>query len=499
MHSLRSHMSQPRTRTIRKAGLAGYGVLACALAIALPAGAQSRSNDALVQDLLRRIEALERRLGEAPPAAGASAAAIENRLQALEVQSTETVALAREAEVSAKQAVASAKSSDAPKVTLEASKGLGFKAGALEVKLRGLVQGDGRFFIDDDGAYNDGFLFRRVRPTLEGSWGELIGFRLTPEFAGDSATLVDAYVDLKFDPRATVRIGKVKGPIGLERLQGGGATAFIERGFPTELAPNRDLGVQLQGAFSDARVAYTVGVYNGTADGRDGPSTNPDNDFEWAGRLFLEPWKGSDSALAGLGFGVAGSIGDKRGSGNAFLPRYRSQGQNPFFNYRSAVLADGEHSRWSPQGYYYHGAFGVLAEYIRSSQELREPVSGTRGAFDNQAWQLVASYVLTGEKAGYRGVTRPNQPFTVGGAGWGAFELAARYGRLEVDEDAFPVFADPNAVSDSARSWGLGLNWYLNENLKLVTNYTHTRFGAAVGGAPRDEEKTLFTRAQFSF
>ena len=67
------------------------------------------------------------------------------------------------------------------------------------------------------------FLWRRIRPTIEGSWGSLIGFRLTPEFAGDGATIVDAYVDVKFDPRATLRIGKVKGPIGLERLQSASA------------------------------------------------------------------------------------------------------------------------------------------------------------------------------------------------------------------------------------------------------------------------------------
>lgn len=40
-----------------------------------------------------------------------------------------------------------------------------------------------------------------------------------PEFAGDSATVVDAYIDLKFDPAYSVRLGKVKGPLGLERLQ----------------------------------------------------------------------------------------------------------------------------------------------------------------------------------------------------------------------------------------------------------------------------------------
>ena len=86
----------------------------------------------------------------------------------------------------------------------------------------------------------------------------------------------------KFSPAATVRLGKIKGPVGLERLQSGGAITFAERAFPTELAPNRDIGVQLQGDVFDNRLNYTLGVYNGTADGRDSPTSDADNEPELA-------------------------------------------------------------------------------------------------------------------------------------------------------------------------------------------------------------------------
>ena len=113
------------------------------------------------------------------------------------------------------------------------------------------------------------FLLRRVEPTIEGTWGSLVGFRLNAQFAGDSATINDAYIDLKFDPRATLRVGKAKTPVGLERLQSSSSTEAIELGFPSELAPGRDIGVQLQGDFP-AGVGYALGVFNGTPDGRDG-------------------------------------------------------------------------------------------------------------------------------------------------------------------------------------------------------------------------------------
>lgn len=467
--------------------------LAAGLALVLAASA-AHAQAPTVEDLARRLQRIEQKLGTAPqtPDEGAGLADLDQRLRIIE----------RKLELQAEEGAA--KAAATPSVALSAAKGLSVKSpppGDVELKFKALIQADGRFFTgDEQNPQNDTFLWRRIRPAIEGNWGQLIGFRLTPEFAGDSATIVDAYVDVKFDPRATLRIGKVKGPVGLERLQSGGATALIERGFPTELAPNRDLGVQLQGEFAGSTLSYALGAYNGAVDGRDSPSVNPDDDFEFAGRVFAEPWKNGGGALSGLGFGIAASHGETHGSGNNFLPRYRTPGQVQFFNYRSAVVADGERSRWSPQAYYYRGAFGLLGEYIVSKQGVLLPAAGARAKLAQDAWQLVAGWVLTGEDASYRGVVKPNQPFTLGSAGWGALELVARYGRLDIDDDAFPRFADPAVAASEASSWGLGLNWYLTGNLKLVANYTQTAFeGGAPGGADREDEKAFFTRAQFSF
>lgn len=485
-------MTEFRTRRPSVPVLAG-SVLACALA----APVHAQSAQPTVEELARRLQAIEQRLGTAPAPTGEAddangLADLDQRLRVIE----------RKLDLQAEEAEARVAST--PVVSLSASKGLSVKSpppGDVELRFRGLAQADGRFYIDDDAIpQNDTFLWRRAQLTLEGSWGPLLAFRITPELAGDSVTLLDAWADLRFSPAATLRIGKTKSPVGLERLQASNATQAIELGFPSELAPGRDIGVQLQGEFAKSTVSYAVGVYNGTVDGRDAVTTNPDNNFEFAGRVFVEPWKNDANVLSGLGFGIAGSTGDKEGTGNNFLPRYRTPGQVQFFNYRSAVIADGEHTRWSPQAYWYRNAFGVLGEYISSKQEVVLPATGARQSLDHTAWQLLAGYVLTGEDAGYRGVARPNHPFTVGSAGWGAWELVARYGELDIDDDAFPVFADPNAVARRARSWALGVNWYLTGNFKLVANYTQTEFdGGAAAGTDREDEKAFFTRAQFSF
>jgi phosphate-selective porin OprO/OprP len=482
-----------RSGTGRHAGKGNtlLGALACCLA--LPVSAQVQPT---VEQLLQRLEALERRVGEAPPAiadvqgegAPSTLGDLDQRLRVLE----------RRLELQQEEAAAKAK--EAPVVAVT-DKGASLKSpnGDYEIKIRGLLQGDGRFFSSGvpSGTY-DTFLLRTARPTIEGALGKWIGFRFTPEFAGDSASIVDAYADLKFSPAASVRLGKFTSPVGLERLQSSSALSDIERALPSELAPNRDIGVQLQGELAGSKVSYAIGVFNGTVDGRDAVTTNPDDELEYAGRLFFEPFKEGAGFWSGLGFGIGGSVGDTTGTGNNILPRYRTPGQVQFFNYRSAVAADGRRTRWSPQGYFYRNGFGLLAEYIASKQEVR--VGATAAELENTAWQATASYVLTGEDASYRGVVKPSHPFSPGKGGWGAWELVGRYGVLEIDDRAFPVFADPAVSARRAKAWTLGVNWYLTSNLKLVVNYLDTQFeGGAAAGADREDEKAVFSRLQVAF
>ena len=139
----------------------------------------------------------------------------------------------------------------------------------------------------------------------------------------------------------------------------------------------------------------------------------------------------------------------------------------------------------------------------------QEVVRGTNQAkLKNDAYSITASYVLTGEDASFNGVT-PGNNFTLNGEGWGALEAVARIGQLNIDDDAFVGsnalrFANPQTSASKAKNYVVGVNWYLNKNVKLSTSYSDTRFdGGANGGvgvvADRDAEKALFTRVQLSY
>ncbi len=367
---------------------------------------------------------------------------------------------------------------------------------AFTARIGLLVQADFRYFANDDAdTGKDGFLFRRVRPTIQGTWNEKFGYRVTPDFAGSTFSLLDATISYTHSPAAVLTVGKFKAPFDLERLQGGSNLRFIERAYPTVLGPNREIGVQLSGALSDARVNYAVSIGNGTNDA--GSSvTNLDDALEGSARLILSPFvTDKDSALAGLSFGVAATYGEKTTGAPA---GYVSNGQQSIFSWAGGPANTGKHVRVSPQATYYLGSFGLLASYVTSRQELVR--AGTVDTFTNEGWQVQAAYLLTGEKASFGGVT-PTNPFKAGGGGWGAFEVAARASSLDIDDDIFTAgFANASASVTEATSYGLSLNWYLTRAVKASFNYELTKFdGGAAAGGDRQNEHAVFSRLQFNF
>lgn len=397
--------------------------------------------------------------------------------------------------------------------------------GSNVLRLGALVQADGRYFADSaTPSTANTWLLRRARPILQGTLDDIYDFKLMPDFGGGKTIVQDAFVAARFRPWLTLTVGKFKPPVGLERLQSAADNRFIERALPTDLVPNRDIGVQIAGDWEGGRIDYAVGVFNGVADGTSSdnnptPDLGSDGKGDVAARVFLRPFLLSGNpALTGFGLGVAGTyVHATGGPGNTLLASYKSPGQQSFFSYRSnstatqtqpalnsGTYAHGERLRLAPQLYYTVGPFGLLGEYTRVRQGVAriEGVATHSALLTSSAWQAQLSWLVTGEKESFGGIV-PNTPFHLAGPGWGALELVARAQELIVDTRAFAggsnSFANPATGAERARAVGLGVNWYLNRNLKWMLDYELTRFkGGAVGG-DRPDEKALFTRFQLAF
>jgi phosphate-selective porin OprO and OprP len=162
--------------------------------------------------------------------------------------------------------------------------------GDFLIKLRGLVDLDGRYFVLGYDKNNTTFLARRARPILEGTVFKYYDFYLQPDFGGGTAVLYDAYLDTHYWPQFRVRVGKFKPPVGLERLQSVSDNTFVELALPSNLVTNRDIGVQLWGDVGQGVLLYALGVFNGEPDGANADKDN-NGDKDLAGRVFLQPFK----------------------------------------------------------------------------------------------------------------------------------------------------------------------------------------------------------------
>ena len=153
-------------------------------------------------------------------------------------------------------------------------------------------------------------------------------------------------------------------------------------------------------------------------------------------------------------------------------------------------------NRYSPQASYYFKRLGAIAEYVHTNVPMRKAT--VRHEISHEAWQIAGSFVLTrGDRVTERGV-RPLHNFDFGNGHLGALQVAARYHALFADEEAVTLGLATEGSSREAKAWTLGLNWYLNPNLRYLVNFERIDFDADDLSA-RQAENAIAFRAQVSF
>lgn len=365
------------------------------------------------------------------------------------------------------------------------------------VKWSGVIQADARHYIGDllKPATNE-LLLRRARLQMDSDLDPRLTLCLQGEFAGASASLVDAYADLKLGAGFTLRLGRFKTPLSLERWRSDPSRDTVELGFSSGLVTDRDQGALLEWTDSRGVALLQGGVVNGGQDG-ESPRNDTDDDKDAVGRVFFHPFRLIDApALKDLGIGWAAS-GGHRASLSA-LPAYKSPGQATVFSYNAGTQFDGQTWRVVPQAYYYAGPVGLLFELAKSEfQAYRLGVTKTSSTFlHHDAFQVQGLYVLTGQDASFKGSKA------------GAVALLGRYEELRLDSGTFDRTGETRFASllssvSRANSWSAGLSWQALANARFVIHWTETRFtdGANLAGlqTDRETEQVLFARAQFTY
>ncbi len=106
---------------------------------------------------------------------------------------------------------------------------------------------------------------------------------------------------------------------------------------------------------------------------------------------------------------------------------------------------------------------------------------------DNSFWggYLEGSWTVTGEHrkyipatGAYSGIV-PSHPFSLSAGTWGAIELAARLSYIDLNDNFAPTAGNgvstlTNSVEGGRQTvYGLGVNWYVNSNIRFMFDYMH--------------------------
>jgi phosphate-selective porin len=341
-----------------------------------------------------------------------------------------------------------------------------------------------------DGAPSDTFLIRRARFGFQGNYGSHFDFAILTDANSTTGAIVrDAYLNVRIRPEIQFQAGQFKEPFAQETGIGATNLDFVERGFQALLYPStntafRSPGAAIHGDIDGGVVQYWAGAFNG----RGGVTANASNEPDFVGRLRFYMWRKSKNEwLRQLAFG--GSIDHSRSVGinndlsfNAALP-------NAAYTFFPQLRINGPVERYEGEFTYLHGPFAIRGEYVQMQQQRYAVGSETPGGLGfltipgvgAKAWNIGATYLLTGEKRPENGTPKVRRPLlgpdTPGGKGrgFGAWEVALRFTGIqakapgEIISNPFTPGLVPT-YDYHTDEITLGVNWYPNYWVKYMVN-----------------------------
>ncbi len=391
----------------------------------------------------------------------------------------------------------------------------------MSPQIGGMIQMDAAMFTQQGGSVADyntaqnGFEFRRARLWVAGEGWNVIDYKIEMDFANlasggltygtvgatqlpgyakpiEQVDMKDCYITIKELPLlGNVRMGHFKEPFGLEQQTSDRFSTFMERSIADEgaLVPARQNGVMAFNWMEGERATWAAGIFRTNC-------VAPPDFINWGnagnmsvtGRITCLPWY--DEATEGRGLlhiGLASSyrdMGTEVLAGGGVLNQF-SMSARPEAHLAPKVVGLGlntvlDYKLIGTELAYVYGPLSFQTEYYGAFMNLRN--GGATDSYISGGYAY-ASYFLTGEnrpynkKAGCFDRVKPYENFFrvrdedgCVQTGIGAWEVGYRYSWLDLNDGS-----NANAFQGGlAIDHTLGLNWYLNPNLRLMWNYVHS-------------------------
>ena len=398
----------------------------------------------------------------------------------------------------------------------------------------------------------DNFEVRRARIGVKGKFAKDFSYEVVGNLVGSNTNTLDvAFLNwAKYEP-FQIRVGQFKQPFTLEELTSSNNIDFMERSYVNQITPAKKPGVMFHGVPTKG-LTYAVSAYQQNNWGEE--STKEDGK-SFAGRATmniaeLAGWNTKESVLhiGAAGFNSEYSIlpatssqtssaasADTRATvfsfrsgGRGLANAYRAQigGEaisSASYNTVADKTAQIENKAYGLEFAAAQGPFKLQGEYTAQTFDASHDQGGTLKA-DVKAYYAEALWMITGEnyadwyKNGVWGAVKPksNYDFETG-KGNGAWELGLRFDAFDVDDtkitagttnkSRFQGSTDGSGTGSEggAKTYTAGLKWVLNPNMRMMLNYTHTKYDTAFApidvssGKVNDKEDLLMLRTQVAF
>jgi len=330
---------------------------------------------------------------------------------------------------------------------------------------------------------NTGAEFRRVRLYSSGEIYGTVKYKLQLDFSAGKISFKDVWMELnKLPVKGNIRVGHFKEPLRLEALTSSKYITFMERGLPIAMSPERNTGAMYHTTIGK-KLSLQTGIFRQSDDfGNDKTANNNINITSRASYLAIN----DGNKL--LHLGVANS---KRKSNDKSY-NFSSRAENHLGNKLISVNKEQVNyvNIFSGEMSYVNGPISLQMEALQTTINSIPEIE--RSFIINHeiiSYYGQVSYFLTGESRSYKnslsGFGRVNPKNNYGENGWGAFEVAARFSAIDMEEDG------------SLEDITIGLNWYLNPNTRIMFNYVKGEMVNELGAITI--ENAVMMRVQLDF